>query len=103
MTPQQQEGMTRGAAGLAGVSSKPATPSISQLTTIPPDELYPVKSPWLTHHESRLLNYLLTNYNNKVRPILDHNSNITVHVGITLTQIFDMVRLFGLRDDRKFQ
>lgn len=98
MTPQ--EGMTRGAAGLAGVSSGPVTPSLSQLTTIPPDELNPIKSQKMTHHESRLLNYLLTNYNNKVRPILDHNGNITVHVGITLTQIFDMV---SWKDDPKFQ
>ena len=44
-----------------------------------------------TQHEARLLHYLITNYNKNVRPLLDHNGNITVHVGITLTQIFDMV------------
>ena len=42
--------------------------------------------------ESRLLKHLLTNYDKRVRPILDAKKNITIYVGITLTQIFDMVR-----------
>ena len=41
--------------------------------------------------ESRLLKQLLTNYDKRVRPILDAKKNITIYVGITLTQIFDMV------------
>jgi hypothetical protein len=53
----------------------------------------PVK-PKQEQHESRLLHYLLTNYNRQVRPLLDHSGNITVSVGITLTQIFDMVSHF---------
>ena len=44
-------------------------------------------------HESRLLEYLLTNYNRHVRPVLNHTKNVTVNVGITLTQIFDMVSI----------
>ena len=47
-------------------------------------------------HESRLLEYLLTNYNRHVRPVLNHTKNVTVNVGITLTQIFDMVSNFGI-------
>ena len=41
--------------------------------------------------ESRLLEHLLTNYDKRVRPVLDAKKNITIEVGITLTQIFDMV------------
>ena len=41
--------------------------------------------------ESRLLKHLLTNYDKRVRPILNAKKNITIYVGITLTQIFDMV------------
>ena len=54
-------------------------------------------------HESRLLDHLLSDYNKQVRPIIDHRRNITVHVGITLTQIFDMVSLsrFYWVHDRK--
>ena len=83
-----QEEMTSAAAGLAGVSG-PATPS---LTPVPQttDLLYPKKNQ-TARHESRLLHYLLAGYNRHVRPVLNHNSNVTVHVGITLTQIFDMV------------
>jgi hypothetical protein len=62
---------------------------IDLATLIPPDEMDPVK-PKQEQHESRLLHYLLTNYNRQVRPLLDHSGNITVSVGITLTQIFDM-------------
>ena len=43
--------------------------------------------------ESRLLKHLLTNYDKRVRPILNAKKNITIYVGITLTQIFDMVSI----------
>ena len=43
--------------------------------------------------ESRLLEHLLTNYDKRVRPVLDASKNITIEVGITLTQIFDMVSM----------
>jgi hypothetical protein len=46
--------------------------------------------------ESRLLRHLLTNYDKRVRPILDAKKNITIYVGITLTQIFDMVRNYSI-------
>ena len=44
--------------------------------------------------ESRLLQHLLTNYDRRVRPIVDPQKNITIYVGITLTQIFDMVSMY---------
>ena len=89
--------MTGGAAGLAGQSGH-ATPS---LTPIPGSSIaadsstissnIPVK-PSVEQQESRLLAYLMKGYDRQVRPLTNHNGNITVHVGITLTQIFDMVR-----------
>ena len=94
---QHFEGMTGGAAGLAGQSGH-ATPS---LTPIPGSSIaadsstissnIPVK-PSVEQQESRLLAYLMKGYDRQVRPLTNHNGNITVHVGITLTQIFDMVR-----------
>ena len=46
--------------------------------------------------ESRLLKHLLTNYDKRVRPILNAKKNITIYVGITLTQIFDMVSILAI-------
>ena len=88
--------MTGGAAGLAGQSGH-ATPSLtpipgSSLDTSTISSNLPVK-PSVEQQESRLLAYLMQNYDRQVRPLTNHNGNITVHVGITLTQIFDMVRL----------
>ena len=87
--------MTGGAAGLAGQSGH-ATPSLtpipgSSLDTSTISSNLPVK-PSVEQQESRLLAYLMQNYDRQVRPLTNHNGNITVHVGITLTQIFDMVR-----------
>jgi hypothetical protein len=79
-------GLTGGAAGLAVVSG-PATPS---LTPVPPTG-GPISD--RIQAESVLLQYLLHSYNNKVRPVINASSIVTVHVGITLTQIFDMVSL----------
>ena len=42
--------------------------------------------------ESRLLTYLMSNYDREVRPVFNVSETVQVHVGITLTQIFDMVR-----------
>ena len=61
-------------------------------TALPPHNWYPVKEKQTQHHESRLLNYLLSNYDRKVRPIVDHKKNVTVHLGITLARIVDLVR-----------
>ena len=95
--------MTGGAAGLAGQSGH-ATPS---LTPVPGSSIVtdsstissnlPVK-PTVEQQESRLLAYLMQNYDRQVRPLTNHNGNITVHVGITLTQIFDMVRFLSYVD-----
>ena len=84
--------MTGGAAGLAGVSG-PATPS---LTPVPPTTDLDPRTKMAAQFEAKLLTYLLRDYDRRVRPVTNHNSNVTVHVGITLTQIFDMVRLLFL-------
>ena len=42
--------------------------------------------------ESRLLNYLMGKYDREVRPVYNASKPVVVRVGITLTQIFDMVR-----------
>ena len=41
--------------------------------------------------ESRLLNHLMENYDREVRPVYNASHAVVVNVGITLTQIFDMV------------
>jgi hypothetical protein len=33
----------------------------------------------------------MKNYNREVRPVVNASTPVVVHVGITLTQIFDMV------------
>lgn len=40
--------------------------------------------------ESRLLTYLMQNYDREVRPVFNFSDTVQVKVGITLTQIFDM-------------
>ena len=89
---------------MSGVS-RPATPSLTPPTET--SETSNAISKAQRHgeqHESRLVAHLLSDYNKQVRPIIDHRRNITVHVGITLTQIFDMVSLsrffFGYLHDR---
>jgi len=50
--------------------------------------------PQKTHgqqQESRLLQYLMQGYDRQVRPVVNVTNTVTIHVGITLTQIFDMV------------
>jgi len=87
----KNQGHTSRPPGAAGLAQTAVTPSYNDLaaTLVPPDEMNPVK-PKQEQHEARLLHYLLTNYNRQVRPLLDWTGNITVSVGITLTQIFDM-------------
>ena len=41
--------------------------------------------------ESRLLSHLMENYDKEVRPVVNASKAVEVRVGITLTQIFDMV------------
>lgn len=55
------------------------------------DVAVPVRDPSIVQEESRLLNYLMQNYDRDVRPVISHKSTVQVKVGITLTQIFDMV------------
>ena len=40
--------------------------------------------------ESKLLKYLMRNYDREVRPVVDPKTAMVVNVGITLTQIFDL-------------
>ena len=89
-----QEGLTGGAAGLAGVSGPPSVTK-EVPTSLPERNI-------TAQHESRLLEYLLTNYNRHVRPVLNHTKNVTVNVGITLTQIFDMVSIIIFLRFRRF-
>ena len=44
-----------------------------------------------TQEESRLLTFLMENYDREVRPVYNASHTVEVKVGITLTQIFDMV------------
>ena len=41
--------------------------------------------------EQRLMNYLLGNYERSVRPVKNASDTVFVRMGLTLTQIFDMV------------
>ena len=43
--------------------------------------------------ESRLLTHLMENYDREVRPVYNATKAVVVKVGITLTQIFDMVSI----------
>ena len=48
-------------------------------------------APPVVQMESKLLKYLMRNYDREVRPVIDPKTAMVVNVGITLTQIFDMV------------
>ena len=41
--------------------------------------------------ERRLFNYLMRNYDNTIRPVHNASKPINIRLGITLTQIFDLV------------
>jgi hypothetical protein len=43
----------------------------------------------------------MKNYNREVRPVVNASTPVVVHVGITLTQIFDMVTVRGQCYDLK--
>lgn len=44
-----------------------------------------------TNHERRLLHYLTRDYDNSIRPVRDAKSPVVIKLGITLTQIVDLV------------
>ena len=44
--------------------------------------------------EQRLMNHLLRNYERSVRPVKNASDTVFVRMGLTLTQIFDMVSKF---------
>ena len=41
--------------------------------------------------EQRLLRLLMRNYERDVRPVFNSTSTVTIKLGLTLTQIFDLV------------
>ncbi|XP_054152688.1 neuronal acetylcholine receptor subunit alpha-10-like [Oppia nitens] len=43
-----------------------------------------------TNDERRLVDYLMTNYDNNIRPVLNASQPVIIRLGITLTQIFDL-------------
>lgn len=43
--------------------------------------------------EQRLLSSLMVDYNRKTRPVFNASHSVDIFVGITLTQIFDVVSL----------
>lgn len=44
-----------------------------------------------TNEERRLVEYLMRNYDNSIRPVRNSNNPVVIRLGITLTQIFDLV------------
>lgn len=44
-----------------------------------------------SNDEKRLVEYLMRNYDNKIRPVRNANRPVNILLGITLTQIFDLV------------
>lgn len=45
-------------------------------------------------HEKRLVDKIMYGYDNTVRPVKNASDAIVIRLGITLTQIFDLVRKF---------
>ncbi len=43
------------------------------------------------NHSKRLLDYLLSNYDNVVRPVMHESERINVYLGMKLSQIADIV------------
>ena len=54
-------------------------------------ENLPTQEEEQTNHERRLLEYLMRNYDNTIRPVRDAASPVVIKLGITLTQIVDLV------------
>ncbi len=78
-----------------GVSSSAPSAPMGITNPLTP-EVRPLPEPLVQQgiqEESRLLSYLMRNYDREVRPVINVSSKVTVLVGITLTQIFDMVRM----------
>jgi nicotinic acetylcholine receptor len=44
-----------------------------------------------SNDERRLVEYLMRNYDNNIRPVKDASTPVIIRLGITLTQIFDLV------------
>ena len=47
----------------------------------------------LESSELRLMRYLVGDYDNSVRPVFDANDPVDIRLGLTLTQILDLVSL----------
>ena len=46
---------------------------------------------WQTNDEKRLVNFVMRHYDNTVRPLKNASDAVVIRLGITLTQIFDLV------------
>ena len=46
---------------------------------------------WQTNDEKRLVNFVMRHYDSTVRPLKNASDAIVIRLGITLTQIFDLV------------
>lgn len=46
-----------------------------------------------TNDEKMLLNYLMRNYDRSIRPVKNASNPVVIRLGITLTQIFDLVSI----------
>ena len=57
-------------------------------------------APPVVQMESKLLKYLMRNYDREVRPVIDPKTAMVVNVGITLTQIFDMVSRIMIKGEK---
>ena len=59
--------------------------SENSMTMVPSEEDYQ------TNDEKKLLNYLMRNYDKRIRPVKNVSSPVLIRLGITLTQIVDLV------------
>ena len=75
----------------SGSSSSPWTSSTD--SSSPPSVSHSLESEFehQTNDERRLVDYLMRNYDNSIRPVRDANAPVVIRLGITLTQIFDLV------------
>lgn len=76
-----------GITGGSGTSEVSSSQSFSRVHTDYNAEDYAHEQ---TNEERRLFNYLMRNYDNTIRPVLNASTPVTIRLGITLVQIFDL-------------
>ena len=62
-----------------------------KLSPFPATDIRPRKSEKRPTDEQRLYKYLMKNYDPNTRPVFNASHPVNVSIGITLTQIFDVV------------